>query len=135
MSTHLTARTIDDYLDLALAPEDLLACTRHLETCSACQQIIAAHGGVRSRLAAARVALERPDPHIDDDELTAFGNGGLDPDRHHAVARHLSNCVSCTAKDAHLRRSRVEAQFARRVGEPPTMGARLRRLFGGGRPA
>lgn len=109
-STHPDRELLERWRSRTLAPEEILAVTRHLAVCPSCRREAAPRLSPESlaRGLSRLLAEERESPeHLSAEQLDGWVDGSLDTDAAEIVASHLAVCPLCEDEAAEL------AAFAR----------------------
>jgi len=104
---HVNRTTIERVRSGQLAPEQVLAVTRHLAACEECAVVARETAGVERAARELRIAAFADEEHPDvERELFAYADGTLPRDRRAAIEEHLTHCRICREDVADAVRTR-----------------------------
>lgn len=131
MTTHLTARQIEDFNARSASPAELLSTMNHIASCEACREQLSSERKTRAAVESLQTNVYRQaeSNHLSYEELAQCVDEGLSQADREVLETHLEACSPCAAELADLRAFRAEMttypQTERKTSASPSVLEKL----------
>ena len=133
MTDHISPNRMEEFCARTLSATEFVAVGKHLAHCEICTQTFREVFRERRNYVPVSVNLslehQLKDEHLEDDQVSAFVDNGLDEIEREMANLHLKTCVNCRESIGRLIESRERIAVESSVAHAPSIRPKSRKTF------